>query len=104
MSYGLNHRDDTWKDDPSWFPVTELWCQPAFFCVVLGKRQKNSILYHETECQTYEIRYKSLTHLLMHCADWLEASQPHQYNGETDWYPDNNITEELEKKYMIKNK
>jgi hypothetical protein len=72
---GLNYGDDTWQDDPSWFPISKLWCDHVFYVVVLGDREKSVVRNYDSECQNYNIYYESLTKLLLHCAEWLESVQ-----------------------------
>lgn len=73
--YGLNYGDDCMRDDPSWFPLFELWSTHAFYVVILGAKEKSQVQMYDPECNDYDIRYESLTDMLVDSAEWLEAAQ-----------------------------
>jgi hypothetical protein len=96
--YGLNYGDDIWQDDPTWFPVSKLWCGHVFYVVVLGDKQKSPVRNYDTECQDYRVYYESLTKLFLHGAEWLESAQ--YYENVQSWESER-ITE-LQIKYRIR--
>ncbi len=97
--YGLNYGDDTWQDDPSWFPAFKLWCDRVFYVVVLGDEKKSSVRIYDPECQDYKVYYESLTKLLLHSAEWLESAQ-YSENAQS-WEVERSIDAKLTVKYRI---
>ena len=97
--YGLNYGDDSYPDDPSWFPVFKLFYDDAFYVVILGDKGKSPVRNYDPEYENYNIYYESLTNLLLHSADWFESAQYHE-NMES-WKVDTEIDSKLKIKYRV---
>lgn len=95
---GLNYCEEDVQDDPRWFPIFQLWCDHAFYVVVLGDEEKSVIRHYDPECEDYEICYESLTNLLLHIAEWLESSQYDKNFNE--WQVESEIEDRLQVKYQ----
>jgi hypothetical protein len=99
--YGLNYgEDDRIQDDPTWFPVFRLWCDHAFYVVVLGDKEKSIVRNYDPECKNYNIYYESLTNLLLHSAEWLELSQ--YYENVKLWEVERRSDARLKVKYRVR--
>jgi SMI1 / KNR4 family (SUKH-1) len=97
--YGLNYGEDWMQDDPSWFPLFKLWCDHAFYVVILGDKNKSPVRNYDPECENYNIYYESLTNMLLHSADWIESAL---YNEKIElWEIDPAIDEQLQVKYRV---
>jgi SMI1 / KNR4 family (SUKH-1) len=97
--YGLNYGEDWMQDDPSWFPIFELWCDHAFYVVILGDKQKSTIRNYDPEVNNYNIYYENLTNMLLHSAEWLELARYHEKMEL--WEVDPTIDRQLETKYKV---
>lgn len=97
---GLNYGEDWMQDDPSWFPVLKLWCDHAFYVVVLGDREKSVVRNYDPECQNYNIYYESLTKLLLHSAEWLESAQ--YFENISSWAVERKLDSRLIVKYRVR--
>jgi hypothetical protein len=96
---GLNYGDDTWPDDPSWFPVFKLWCDDEFYVVVLGDEKKSTIRKYNLAFKNCSIHYESLTGLLLHSAEWLESAQ--YYENVKFWEVERRTDAKLQVKYQV---
>jgi cell wall assembly regulator SMI1 len=97
---GLNYGEDWMEDDPTWFPVFRLWCDHAFYVVVLGDQEGKSVVRnYDPEVKGYQVYYESLTDLLLHSAEWLESAE---YHGSIDgWQVKGEIDTKLRIKYRV---
>jgi SMI1 / KNR4 family (SUKH-1) len=97
--FGLNYGEDWMQDDPTWFPVSRLWCGHAFYVVVLGDKGKSTVRNYDPECENYNIYYESLTKLLLHSAEWLESAQ--YFENIDGWEVERSIDAKLKVKYRV---
>ncbi|MBW4491299.1 MAG: SMI1/KNR4 family protein [Trichocoleus desertorum ATA4-8-CV12] len=99
--YGLNYGESWMQDDPSWFPVFKVWSTHAFLVIILGDKEKSLVQIYDPECENYNVRYESLTNLLLHSAKWLEAAKHHEKIGGF-WEVERSIDAQLMVKYCIR--
>jgi SMI1 / KNR4 family (SUKH-1) len=98
--YGLNYGEDWMRDDPTWFPIFELWSTHAFYVVVLGDTKQCPVQMYDPECNAYDIRYNNLTNMLLHSAEWLESAQ--YYERMDLWEVEGRIDAQLQVKYRVR--
>lgn len=89
--YGLNEGVDQVQDDPTWFPISKLWYDHAFYVVVLESKEASVVRNYDPELESYGIYYKNLTNLLLHNAEWLEATE--YFEKTDDWLMGDRKTE-----------
>ncbi len=82
------------------FPIFELWSEcGVLLCLVCDGFDNYPIRMLDTSCKDYSFRYRSLTDLILHVADWYELAK--YYEEHAIWDIDIEISSLLNSKYLI---
>jgi hypothetical protein len=81
-------------------PLFPLWSDCGAFLTVVPDVQDGSAIYDlDTSCNCYEIRYSSLTDLILYSAEWYEAAV--FYERDPQWVIDYDAESQINMKYRL---
>jgi hypothetical protein len=80
-------------------PLFELWSECGVFLTVAPGEQRGSAIYDwDISCESYAIRYNSLTNLILYSAEWYETAVFDAEDG-GQWVIDDAAESQLNLKY-----